>query len=274
MVESMDGMNDYGMVIEVLAGRLAATVASIQRMVCRHCRVAVIGDIRFKTEEVVLDAAKAHHSTCTARPLEVGDYVRWHNGDHYLYAEGVAVDIVQDERGRVWYVTIDVLECSDGFHDVQVKPRPGKQHKFGVGDRLTVRRVPRPDVTVRTQVGDIDRQRRQTRARLDKLGILKHGPMQSGDAGPCDPDCRKCAAEAAARDPLDVEHDGVKLRVLLECDARRRSEIGNSRHITFTPAQRAAVSAHWSAALRAKVQASREADKARQLSVVVDMEVD
>lgn len=88
MVDSMDKMNDYGMVIEVLAGRLAATVASIQRMKCQHCQVAVVGDIRLKSDMVVMAAAKSHHATCTARPLEVGDYVRfctneggWYEGE-------------------------------------------------------------------------------------------------------------------------------------------------------------------------------------------------
>lgn len=112
----------------------------------------------------------------------------------------------------------------------------------------------------------LDQQRRQARARLDKLGILKHGPMQSGYAGPCDPDCRKCTAEAAASappDPLDAVIDGVTLgelvrvNLLAECD----NAAAMSKRGGFTTAQRAAVSAHWSAELRAKVAAAKERDR-------------
>lgn len=66
-------------------------------------------------------------------------------------------------------------------------------------------------------------------------------------------------------DPLDVEYDEIKLRELL----RRNSE--NNTGVLFyeiTPAQRAAVSAHWSAQLRAKVAASEAARKAQAASVV------
>lgn len=75
--------------------------------------------------------------------------------------------------------------------------------------------------------------------------------------------------EAARKvDPLDIEYDGVRLFKLLEIDERQRQE----RHagarqglgMPFTPAQRAAVSAHWSAQLRAKVQASAKADAERE----------
>lgn len=62
-------------------------------------------------------------------------------------------------------------------------------------------------------------------------------------------------------DPLDVKHDGVTLGRLLECDERCRRENGSTRHLVLLPAQRAAVSAHWSAELRAKVAASKERDR-------------
>lgn len=76
-------------------------------------------------------------------------------------------------------------------------------------------------------------------------------------------------------DPVDVAIDGIDLDVLLGCDEKARRE--NSRHWrngsqrTFTPAQRAAVSAHWSAELSAKVAASSRADTERERnSVLVD----
>lgn len=105
---------------------------------------------------------------------------------------------------------------------------------------------------------------------------LKHGPGGRGGSGPCDPDCWKCALENAARDPLDVKHDGVTLRVLLVCDESNRREFGVATSFgpipvraSLTPAQRAAISAHWSAELRAKVAASAERDHNR---VLVDLQ--
>ena len=73
-------------------------------------------------------------------------------------------------------------------------------------------------------------------------------------------------------DPLDVEYDGITLRVLLERDRQRRTEDPDSAwrsHVRPSPAQRAAVSAHWSAELRAKVKASAERERN---TVVVDLE--
>lgn len=76
-------------------------------------------------------------------------------------------------------------------------------------------------------------------------------------------------------DPLDVKYDGATLRTLLEYDEGRRRET-HPNHVAAaarrTPAQRAAVSAYWSAQLRAKVAASAAADKAREPSIVVDIE--
>lgn len=75
--------------------------------------------------------------------------------------------------------------------------------------------------------------------------------------------------------PLDVEHDGVTLRGLLDLDEeRRRGDKANVDHLRmygrpFTPAQRDAISAHWSAQLRAKVAASAERERSR---VVVDLQ--
>jgi hypothetical protein len=88
-------------------------------------------------------------------------------------------------------------------------------------------------------------------------------------------------------DPLDVKHDGVTLRELLDRDAANRcndyvttirsgprtGELTRAASAwKLTPAQRAAVSAHWSAELRAKVEASEAADAARRPSVVVEVD--
>lgn len=65
-------------------------------------------------------------------------------------------------------------------------------------------------------------------------------------------------------DPLDQVIDGEMLRDLVARDET------NQRHDLpryWTPAQRAAVSAHWSAQLRAKVEAKRKDDEAAATSV-------
>lgn len=75
-------------------------------------------------------------------------------------------------------------------------------------------------------------------------------------------------------EPLDVEYDGVRLRVLLEGDEfNRRESSAMWRAKLPTPAQRAAISAHWSAQLRAKVAASKAADAERERNrVFVDVD--
>lgn len=81
-----------------------------------------------------------------------------------------------------------------------------------------------------------------------------------------------------APDPLDVEYDGVPLRDLVLEDTRRRREgmielsdvpewLLRQRGAMMTPTQRAAVSDHWSAQLRAKAEASRKAECEREVSV-------
>lgn len=73
-------------------------------------------------------------------------------------------------------------------------------------------------------------------------------------------------------DPLDVAYDGVSLRDLLDADLRRRSAepdgdwTGDRRRITITSAQRAALSACWSAQLRARVDHARDLER-RQVKV-------
>jgi hypothetical protein len=56
----------------------------------------------------------------------------------------------------------------------------------------------------------------------------------------------------AAVAPLDAEYDGCVLRDLLALDELARRDTPSAR--VWTPAQRAAVSAHWSAELRTRTQ--------------------
>ena len=77
-------------------------------------------------------------------------------------------------------------------------------------------------------------------------------------------------------DPLDAVIDGVTLRelvrvnLLAECD----NDAAMIKRAMRTPAQRAAVSAHWSAQLRAKVAASEAERKRREPSVVIGVDAE
>lgn len=102
-------------------------------------------------------------------------------------------------------------------------------------------------------------------------GTLYFSARQRGD-GLCNPCSRldsQPAAPTAPADPLDAVIDGVTLRYLLEVDRDNRAETPHLCMFQLSQAQRAAVSAHWSAELRAKVAASKERERTR---VVVDME--
>lgn len=108
-----------------------------------------------------------------------------------------------------------------------------------------------------------------------------HFILSEGDAAVCDiggvPHVALRAIyfhDPAAKpvDPLDIEYDGASLRGLLVSDEAARHDRNIFAQTHRTPAQRAAVSAHWSAQLRAKVAASATADKAREPSVVVELE--
>lgn len=83
--------------------------------------------------------------------------------------------------------------------------------------------------------------------------------------------CR--CARPVPRDQLDVAHDGKTLRELLEDDEINRRDESEHRY-RFTPAQRAAISAHWSAQLRAKLEASRKDAAAAAVSVYVEQEAE
>jgi hypothetical protein len=77
------------------------------------------------------------------------------------------------------------------------------------------------------------------------------------------------SARPAPVDLLDVKYDGVTLRRLLELDEADRREVIVRRvglEAMCTPAQRAAVSAHWSAELRAKVAAAARPKDASRLA--------
>jgi len=108
---------------------------------------------------------------------------------------------------------------------------------------------------------------------LAREAVASHRPFAGAD--------RATPVESLRRttDPLAAVTDGWTLRDLLTAYENAQREgtglmmAGGVR--AFTPAQRAAVSARWSAELRAKVAASTAADKERERTrVVVDQEDD
>ncbi|HET9893264.1 MAG TPA: hypothetical protein VFQ42_22490 [Mycobacterium sp.] len=97
---------------------------------------------------------------------------------------------------------------------------------------------------------------------IKAMSGLKHGPAGTGERGPCE------AAEEFMRvappDPLDEVVDGTALRELLDQEEmRQRTERPRCQFEPFTAAQRAAVSAHRSTELRARVAAGPSADAER-----------
>lgn len=73
-----------------------------------------------------------------------------------------------------------------------------------------------------------------------------------------------CPPSLSVVDPLDVKHDGATLRELVRIDeVRQRGELPPNEFKLFTVTQREAISAHWSAQLRAKVAASAAAEVQR-----------
>lgn len=172
---------------------------------------------------------------------------KWRREEYRRTAD--ALGRARDMLGRVKYQQIavpklarDIVDANPGLLEAMAARQ---QAAIAELDRrtmeyLTARPAERPTLSAR-------------------LGYLKHGPGGSGLSGPCDADCGKCALEAKPMDPLDVKYDGLSLRLLLDSEQTRlRTE---RRCKPLSPAQRAAVSAHWSAELRAKVAAAKERDR-------------
>lgn len=118
---------------------------------------------------------------------------------------------------------------------------PGNSNPANVGDVVTFRGTRQPDGNIRWVMDK------------DKQSIT--GPMKT---------------ESVVTDPLAVTYDGVCLRALLDGDEFNRQERGGAmwRAKRMTPAQRAAVSAHWSLQLKLRVAAKDAADKERERNVV------
>jgi hypothetical protein len=134
---------------------------------------------------------------------------------------------------------------------------------------LRVSRTARRDV-----YGSIPTQRPQISARLDTSvfpGIMKRWDILKLARPIAVPVRQDFVTDQS--NPLNVKYDGVALDELLMIQRNENQALcGLAMGSPFTATQRAAVSAHWSAALRAKVQASEETDRARRPTVMVELQ--
>jgi hypothetical protein len=199
-------------------------------------------------------------------PLQVGDWVRLDcGGGHWV--DGPVVTLLDD----FGHAAIDPLRSSPALR-IRCDGTP---FSFRLEDNSGRLRIPRPASAPTSElVGDGMADDTEALKELLKRGggVLPNGTGIIGTKNgirlvrPTEPP------------PDQVIIDDISLQVLLECDeiARRESESNwrNGSQRTWTPAQRAAVSAHHSAQLRAKVAASDAERKASATTVRVQIEVD
>lgn len=192
----------------------------------------------------------AHAKVCEKRPLAVGDYMRLDcSRDGSDWVEGPIVTL----RGTDGHAAISPERAS-----VRMSHRiHGNPFTFAVVASLGIRRIPRPAAEVRAVLNERD-------------GAMYYGDIRLTDGKPPTIETPWISTtKCLPLDPLDTKYDGVTLRTLIDGDAFNRQEQGGAmwRAKPMTPVQRAAVSAHWSAELRAKLAASKERER---LQVVVD----
>lgn len=221
-------------------------------------------------------AVEQHHERC----FVVGDAVRWEFPSRSLWVEGSWVG--SDDHGfwkehRIGVTAVSVgWESSDDDDDDTRPPVAGTMRHFGVdNDNTSIRHIQRPGQAVRD-----DDPVEARAAAYHKLVADAPGPIGCAH-GDDDDDELQDAYEAMEEftpilppgvDPLDVVYDGIKLRDLLFIDEADRLEIsGPRRRARRTDAQRAAVSAHWSQQLRARISAAKERER---LQVRIEQDVE
>lgn len=222
-------------------------------------------------------------------PLQVGDTVRWwpdlHDDDEAVaFTTDRSVDgVIVETNGRHvrqlyvtavnnWRGTRALLNWPsvDTLYDTTVSPGVIRACPAAAESRK-----------IDTSAGPISVTADPT-LKPDEMRMVAASRIE--DCVPC-PTCGKRGAcdmtrhaIREARGPLDVKYDDVTLCDLLVLDERLRRGESTMRGPfdyqsprSLTAVQRAAVSAHWSAQLRAKVAASKEAERRR---VVLDTEDD
>lgn len=214
----------------------------------------------------------AHAKVCEKRPLEVGDYVRLDiSGPQFAssWQEGTLAGF-SDRGSGTGYAKVYIVRAGDDMRDTI-----GAYRWLW---RTSIRRIQRPVDEVKAGgVVCFSEQGADPELCTNCGQHIRHhfgGPQYrcNPNALPKPPTIETPWLSTTKRlppDPLDTKYDGVTLRTLLDGDAFNRQEQGGAvwRAKPMTPVQRAAVSAHWSAELRAKLAASKERER---LQVVVD----
>jgi hypothetical protein len=270
-----------------LRGGSTAT-ATLQHK-CARCEqvldVPVVGEVHGRLDE----ALAAHQELC----FRTGDHVRWEGSAEGNWIEG------------------SVVRCADDRQSFRLLIRRASRGwiigaETGVGlVGATLRRIPRPEqkgdevraAQARFQAEYEAAAKKLAENRIDPaswnpVGINAHIVTDSPHAKTITgtgfeqhrrsehtPQCTyfdsvdaPCTCEPAPPDPLDTKYDGVTLRALVAASTgAARDRMTPLARAGLTPAQRGAISAHWSAELRAKVSASKDAEQRR---VVVDLQDD
>lgn len=237
-----------------------------------HIPVKECGRIRYRAYGAApcLEQAMRIRSAQPDEPISVGDWVRWERepcGDRPVaWIEGevfhVSEAIGDDRTYRIGVVRSQGFRVGGqpvvGVHRAKVtriERRPGESWTASAGrDSVEVSRDPISDQWRAFYKDAMAASVEEIREHLKGLGW-------------------SVAWNDEPVDPLDVEHDGVTLRDLIEIDRMHRQESfgATQRRDWFTPSQRAAISAHWSAELRAKVEATKAKERER---VVLDLDVE
>jgi hypothetical protein len=272
-----------------LRGGSTAT-ATLQHK-CARCEqvldVPVVGEVHGRLDE----ALAAHQELC----FRTGDHVRWEGSAEGNWIEGSVVRCADDRQS----FRLLIRRASRGWII-------GAETGVGLVG-ATLRRIPRPEQKGDEVRAAQARFQAEYEAAAKKLAENRIDPASWNPVGinahivTDSPHAKTITGVTITHRPivvtkadleLEVRHDGVTLRDLLAAFEMLQRE----RHLMqynaagdlvrygspmprwymcqpggFTPAQRAAVSAHWSAELRAKVAASKDAERRR---VVVDLQDD
>lgn len=245
-------------------------------------------------------AVKAHEERCFA----IGDRVRWDGlmdagGQTDRWAEG---EIVAMPTGGKGHIGVRVSASSDPHFAPVVHMTPCNDSGIPA-----IRRIPRPEQAVVPMPHRRDPYPPDLTERFAQL-VKKHvadAPLPahwakvdsypaSGvklytelveaakrgsitfDAHPIEVGVSLVFLDPAPPNPLDVKHDGVTLRELIRQDTENtqhdRLTMTGVSAWRLTPAQRAAVSDHWSAALRDRVAASKERERLSVIAPDLDLE--
>jgi hypothetical protein len=260
--------------------RRPAPSIAIAAYKCAICNAVLAEDASKLTKSEAWSVSVQHTADCPGLPIRAGDHVRHEPIKGLPYADGV------------------VLRVGVGFANVRITSG-NALGLWGVGDVAALstgnlRRIPRPAPESRGEALPL-----VARASPSVIRVHCHGKML--DRSQCHETATvstpqeammaggwRCAAHTAPptvetpwmkvtgppSDPLDVKYDDVSLRTLLTAARGAARDQVTPLARSLTTAQRAAVSAHWSAQLRAKLAASEAERKSREVSIRCEQECD